>query len=459
MFQDQVYRTRRAELKKKVAEGIILLMGNNESPMNYRHNDYPFRQDSSFLYYAGVDQPQFALVMNLETGEDILFGYEYTIDDIIWMGPQPTLEEWASKCGVEKYKPISELAAYIQKHKAPLHHLPFYRDDHIIFMAETLSLSIQEIRESYSERLIRSIISMRSIKEDREVVQMEDALEATYGMHTAVMQQAAEGMRESRLAGLAEGIAIGYGGRLSYPVILSRDGQTLHNHDHDNFLQKGDLVLGDFGAENKMHYAGDITRTFPINASFDERQKDIYQIVLNSQLRAIEMLQPGVTYLSVHMEAAKVMAKGLMDLGIMKGDVDEAVQSGAHALFFPHGLGHMIGLDVHDMENLGEDLVGYDDEIKRSTQFGTAFLRFGKKLQAGHVLTVEPGLYFIPELIEQWRSEKKYMDFIQYDQLDSWLDFGGVRIEDNILITTKDHRILGKPIPKTIEAIMALRKT
>ena len=298
---------------------------------------------------------------------------------------------------------------------------------------------------------------MASIKDAEEIEQIEKAVTISGNMHVATMMAAKAGMKEAELAGIAEGIAVSGGGHLAYPIILTINGQTLHNHYHGNTLQSGQLVLGDFGAETSMHYAGDITRTYPVDKTFTTQQKEIYQIVLNALESSIAALKPGVRYLDVHLAAARIIAAGLKDLGLMKGDIDEAVAQGAHAMFFPHGLGHMLGLDVHDMEDLGEDLVGYTEELKRSTQFGLKSLRLARALQAGFVLTVEPGCYFIPELIDQWQADGKFTDFINYDQLEKYRSFSGVRIEDNVLVTENGSRILGEPIPKTIEAVEQVR--
>jgi Xaa-Pro aminopeptidase len=288
---------------------------------------------------------------------------------------------------------------------------------------------------------------------------MEKAVTISGQMHIAAMRGAMVGIKEAQLAGIVEGIAIGAGGDLAYPAILTVNGQTLHNHYHGNTLQSGQLILGDFGAETAMHYAGDITRTFPVDKQFTEQQKHIYQLVLQAEMAAIEALKPGVPYRDIHLMAARIMADGLKDLGLMKGDMEAAVAEGAHALFFPHGLGHMLGLDVHDMEDLGEDYVGYTDQIKRSEQFGLRSLRLGRELEAGFVLTVEPGLYFIPELIDQWQAAGKHKDFINYDKVADYRDFSGVRIEDNVLITEDGYRVLGEPIPKTVAEVEALRRT
>ena len=461
MFSKETYQQRRTKLKQQTGQGIILLPGNNNVGMNYRSNTYPFRQDSNFLYFFGIARPGIAGVLDVDEDRQIIFGDELTMEDIVWTGTQPTLAQQAAQTGIETTAPFSELIDYVKKavkEKRPVHFPPPYRHDNMLLLNRMTGIPVGNLAKKASADLIKAIVAQRSHKSEEEVAELENAVNITGAMHTAVMKSIAPGKRESELAGIALGIAKGMGNGTSYPIILSKDGHVLHNHYHGNLLREGQLVLGDFGAENLNFYAGDITRTVPVSKSFTERQKDIYNLVLKAETECIGMLRPGLTYLEVHLEAARILANGLKDLGLMKGDVDEAVQLGAHALFFPHGLGHMIGLDVHDMEDLGEDYVGYSDQVKRSNIFGTAYLRLGRHLEPGFVLTVEPGIYFIPELAALWEAEKKFTDFINYEKLDEWMGFGGIRIEDNVLITEDGHRILGKPIPKTVEDVEALRK-
>ena len=305
--------------------------------------------------------------------------------------------------------------------------------------------------------MIKGVIALAAIKNEEEIQEMHKAVNVSGAMHVAAIKAARAGIKEAQLAGIVEGIALANEMRTAYPVILSTNGQILHNHYHGNTLQAGQLVLGDFGAESTMHYAGDLTRTFPVDKTFTSQQKDIYAIVLDAEVKSIAALKPGRKYIDIHLAAAKIIAEGLKSLGIMKGDMDEAVAKGAHALFFPHGLGHMIGLDVHDMEDLGENYVGYAENEKRSEQFGLKSLRLAKELQTGFVLTVEPGIYFIPELIDKWSAEKQHTDFINYEKLTAYRKFGGIRIEDNVVITNDSHQVLGNPVPKTIAEIEALR--
>ncbi|MEO1258711.1 MAG: aminopeptidase P family protein [Bacteroidota bacterium] len=460
MFSAATYQQRRTKLKQQVGSGIILLLGNNDVGMNYKGNTYHYRQDSNFLYFFGISQPGLAGMIDIDNGREIIYGDELTMEDIVWMGSKPTLVDRAAKVGIENTFPFKDMIDYVKnaaKEKRPIHYTPPYRHDNMILLTEMTGIKQGQLQKKSSVDLVKAIVAQRSYKSAEEIVEMENAVNITGAMHIAVMRATAAGKRESELAAIAQGIATGMGNGTSYPIILSKNGQVLHNHEHSNILQGGQLVLGDFGAENRNFYAGDITRTTPVSKKFTQRQKDIYNLVLKAEVDCINMCEPGTTYQEVHLEAARIMANGLKDLGLMKGDIDEAVDQGAHALFFPHGLGHMIGLDVHDMEDLGEDYVGYNDKVKRSNLFGTAYLRLGRELEPGFVLTVEPGIYFIPELAALWEAEKKFIDFINYEEIDKWMGFGGVRIEDNVLITEEGRRILGNPIPKTVEEVEALR--
>jgi len=460
MFAASTYITRRNQLKKDISSGLILLFGNNDLGMNYDANTYHFRQDSNFLYFFGINQAGLSAVIDADSGEEILFGNDLTIDDVVWVGPHPTMAELAERVGVKATKPFAELSEMIKKAAADgreVHFLPPYRFENKLRLQDWLNIPAATQKSKASEALIRAVIAQRSYKSAEEIVEMEKAVNVSRAMHHAVMKAAKAGKKEAELAALAQAIAVSMEGNTAYPVILSKDGQTLHNHHHGNILQNGQLVLGDFGAEVKSVYAGDITRTFPVSKVFTSKQKDIYNIVLKAEEDSIAALKPGVPYQQIHLGAAKIIANGLKDLGLMKGDVDVAVEQGAHALFFPHGLGHHIGLDVHDMEDLGEDFVGYSDTVKRSELFGTAYLRLGRELETGFVLTVEPGIYFIPELIDVWQADNKFSEFINYDKVKDYRDFGGIRIEDNILVTEDGHRILGERIAKTVEEVEALR--
>ncbi len=460
MFPTKIYVKRRQQLQQKVKSGLILLLGNEESSMNYTDNHYHFRQDSNFLYFLGLDQAGLAGIIDIDNNQTILFGNELTLDDIVWTGPQPALTDLAARVGVTKVKPKNAIASYLKKARKKgqaVHFLPPYRPENKIKLSEWLGIKINGLCSLVSIPLVKAVVALAAIKSPEEIAEMEKAVNISGAMHVAAMEYAKPGMTEAEVTGKVHGIAVSGGGNLSYPIILTVNGQTLHNHYHGNVLKKGQLVLGDFGAETAMHYAGDITRTFPVAKKFTAQQKEIYQIVLEANMQCIKASKPGVPYKEVHLLAAKIKTEGLKALGIMKGDTDAAVKAGAHALFFPHGLGHMIGLDVHDMEDLGEDLVGYDETVKRSSQFGLRSLRLGKALETGNVITVEPGLYFIPELIDRWQSEQKFSEFINYKKLKAYRDFGGIRIEDNVLITKKKQRVLGTHIPKTIKEIEAIR--
>lgn len=462
MFESKVYQQRRDELIRAMQSGVLLFLGNEESPMNYKDNAYPFRQDSSFLYYFGLDIPNLAAIIDAEEGSVILFGDDFTLDHIIWMGPQPGIADLGARCGIDHTKQLGELVGHLEKVRAQdrdIHYLPAYRAENSIKLSRLLHVSLEEIQENPSVPLIKAVVKQRSIKSTQELAEMEEAVNISGAMHIAAMKTAKAGMKEAQIAGLIGGIAQACGGQNAYHPIITINGQTLHNHFHGNTLQPGQLLLGDFGAENHMRYAGDITRTIPVDKTFSTQQKEIYQIVLNAEINAINAIRPGVPYREIHLKAAEQMAEGLKSLGFMQGDMAEAVAVGAHALFYPHGLGHMIGLDVHDMEDLGEEFVGYGNHHQRSTQFGLKSLRLARELEPGFALTIEPGLYFIPELIQKWEAEKRYPEFINYEKAKQYLGFSGVRIEDNVVVTEAGHRVLGKPIPKTVEEVEGLRNS
>lgn len=453
-FDETVYETRRSVLSSALGKGVILLAGNRESAINYAANPYPFRQDSTFLYYCGIDLPGLALIVDIDNGKTILYGDEQTATDIVWSGARERLASLAGRAGISEVRPaVALIGDYAQ---CDIHCLPPYRAEHFRLLQEINQYA--DCSVAPSSLLIRAVIAQREIKTDDEVAQIEQALQVTALMHTTVMQTVRPRMREAVLKGIAAGIASAHDVRLPYGIILTREGQVLHKTTYRNVLRNGDLILGDFGAESRMGYASDITRTFPVSRTFNDRQKEIYTLVLTAQQQAIDAARPGVLFRELHMQAARVIAEGLNALGLMQGDTDEAVAAGAHALFYPHGLGHMLGLDVHDMEGLGEDRVGYDDAVSRSDQFGLAYLRMAKALKSGHVVTVEPGIYFIPELIDQWKTEGRHTSFINYEALDAYRKFGGVRIEDNVLVTQDGCRVLGPEITKTVAAIEELRK-
>lgn len=462
MFKKDVYVERRKNLKNKLKGGLVLFLGNKESAFNYLDNTYHFRQDSSFLYFFGLDIPNLAGIIDLDSGKEYLFGNDFSIDDIIWMGPQPKITELANEIGVENTEPLTKLGNYLHNAKNQnrnIHVLPFYRGDSIIQFSNLLEINQAEAEDYVSVELIKAVVDLRSVKDQYEIEELIKASAIGYKMHTTAMKMAKPGVYEQEIAGTVEGIALAHGGALSFPIILSQNGETLHNHYHGNMLQEGKLMLTDTGAETTMHYASDHTRTVPVGGKFSQKQKDIYNIVLNANNHAISLIKPNIPYRDIHLESARIIAEGLTDLGLMKGNPADAVREGAHAMFMPHGLGHMMGLDVHDMEGLGEDYVGYNDEFKRATQFGLRGLRLGRRLQKGFVLTTEPGIYFIPDLVKKWKAENINSDFINFDKvLSEYVDFGGIRLEDDILVTETGYQMIGKRIPITVEEVEEIMK-
>ena len=461
MFTPETYTSRRNALHNEVKTGIILFPGNAEASFNYPANTYAFRQDSNFSYFFGLDHPDLSGIIDLDNGIDYIFGNDIDIEDIIWMGPQLSLKEIAEKAGIKNTAPSSQLAEFltnaIRKHRK-IHIAPPYRGETILLLSHLLGINPMRLKDYISLELIHGIVKLRSIKSEAEIAEIEKAVDVAYLMFTAGMKMARAGIKEQEIVGRMEGIAIAHGRPVSFPIILSINGQILHNHHHENFLEEGRMLVMDGGTETPLLYSSDITRTVPVGGKFNQRQKDIYEIVLKANMDAIAATKPGTFYRDCHRVACETIATGLKDLGLMRGDVKEAVEAGAHAMFFPHGLGHMLGMDVHDMEGLGQIYVGYDDEIQPSNQFGTAYLRMGRRLQQGFVITNEPGIYFIPELIDLWKKENKYSEFINYQKVEEYRNFGGIRIEDDILVTSGGCRVLGKPIPKTVaevEAIMA----
>lgn len=457
MFSKDVYVNRRSALKSKINKGILLFLGNSDASVNYPGNQYRFRQDSNFNYFFGLTDPDLAAIIDLESGEEIIFGNDVDIDDIIWMGPQPLINEKAQKVGVTKTYPLASLDEFVGKAASQgrkVHFLPPYRYHNMIQLHRLLGIPFDQMKSSASVEFIKGVVSLRLIKEECEVAEIEKACNIGYKMHYTAMKMMKLGMVEQELVGIMEGISISEGLMPSFPIILSQNGETLHNHSHHQILTEGRLLVIDAGAETNTNYTSDFTRTLPSSGKFTQQQKEIYSIVSAANNLAVDMARPGITYSSVHQAASRVMAQGLADLGLLKGDVDEIVAAGAHSLFMPHGLGHNMGMDVHDMEDLGENYVGYDDTYKRSTQFGLGSLRMGKMLEKGHVVTVEPGIYFIPALIEQWKREGTNAQFINFGALEQYYTFGGIRLEDDILITDNGSRLLGdKRLPITVEDV------
>jgi Xaa-Pro aminopeptidase len=459
MFTKETYTSRREVLVSRFEGGLLVLPGNNESPMNYADNCYPFRQDSTFLYYFGLDQPGLAAVIDVDAGTATIFGDELTIDDIVWMGDLPTIAERAGRVGISATRPLSEVADIVAAAQADgrqLHYLPPYRADTTLWLADLLGMAPAQVEAGASTDFVRAVVDQRNIKSEEEVAEIERAVEVSVAMHEAAIRRASPGTTEAEIAAEVGRIADASGGRLSFPIIATIHGETLHNHVHTNTLSDGDLFLLDAGAETALGYGGDLSSTCPVSRRFSDRQRTIYELQLAAQVTAVEALAPGVPFREVHLAACRVIFDGLKDLGIFKGDTDEALAAGAHAMVFPCGTGHMMGLDIHDMENLGEVWVGYDGEPK-STQFGLKSLRLARPLEPGFVVTVEPGIYFIPQLMDLWRSEGHCAEFIDFDELDKWRDFGGLRNEEDFLITPEGARRLGPHKPQTVEEIEGLR--
>ena len=458
MFKKETYIARREQLRKDVGHGIIIIQGNHEAPCNYPDNTYWFRQDSTFLYFFGLQREDLIGVLDCDSGKDYLFANDYDIDDVIWTGPLPSVKELAASVGVENSGSLADLEKFIKDSKhsvlnSQFHYLPPYRADNRRQLSMLLGLKYDAVPQYASMPLILACVKQRSIKNEEEIVEIEKAIATAYNMHVGAMRMAMPGRYEYELAGFMQGEAWKGNGPVSFPVIMTIHGETLHNHNHNHKLELGRMLVMDAGCETEMSYCSDITRSVPVGGKFDDRQRAIYEIVLNANLEAIRVTRPGITYQEVHTAASRILAQGYKDLGILRGNLDDIVAHGAHSLLMPHGLGHMMGLDVHDMENYGQINVGYDDETRPSTQFGLGSLRCGRRLQPGFVITDEPGCYFIPALIDQWHQQGTNKDYINFDELEKWKDFGGIRIEDDILVTTDGCRVLGKPIPKTVKEI------
>ncbi|TLV00484.1 aminopeptidase P family protein [Dyadobacter luticola] len=460
MFSKETYIQRRQVLKQKVGSGVILLIGNEESGMNYRDNVYPFRQDSTFLYYFGLDVASIHAVIDIDNDQEVIFGNELTIDDIVWTGPKESLVDKAAKVGVTQVKPLSAIDGYLKDisgKKQNIHFLPPYRGEHALLLQEWLHISPAEAAQRASITLIKAIVSMRSYKTAEEIAEIEKAVDTSVDMHLEFMRTTRPGITERDLAGRLQSIAIGQGGDISYPVIMTVNGEILHTHARDLPMRDGQMSLCDAGAETAMRYCGDLTRTIPTGQRFTTLQREMYEIVLTAQKSAIEACKPGVLFKDVHTLASTKLLEGLKSLGVITGDPVEAVANDVHTLFFQCGLGHMMGLDVHDMENLGEQYVGYSEDLKKGTTFGWKSLRLGRALEPGFVVTVEPGLYLIPTLIDRWKAENKLSEFVNYNKLEMLRDFTGIRIEDDIVITEDGNRVLGKYLPKEVSEVEALR--
>ena len=464
MFSKETYVGRRAELKKLVKSGIILLFGNNESPANFPANGfYPFRQDSSFLYYFGLQRDGLVGVIDVDNDVETLIGDDIDIDDIVWYGSVDSVKDMAGMCGVANTAPMKQLQAICgnaMKEDRKVHFLPPYRHDTMISISDLLGIHPSKQREAASMELINAVVKQRSSKSQLEIDEIERACAIGYKMHTTAMRLTKPGVTEKFVGGQVDGIAQSYGSMVSFPTIFTQHGEIMHGNPSMAVLESGRLALCDCGAETMEHYCSDNTRTFPVNGKFDQRQLEIYSIVEDCHDLALKLSKPGVKYLDVHMGICRLMTDRLKELGLMKGDTEEAVRAGAHAMFLPHGLGHMMGMDVHDMEGLGQIYVGFDEETRPNLeQFGTNCLRMGRRLEEGFVITDEPGIYFIPALIDEWRAKGLYKDFINYEKLETYKDFGGIRIEDDLLITKDGCRFLGKELipyhPKDVEEYMS----
>lgn len=459
MFTKDTYIKRRRELKSVLKSGILLFLGNDESPMNYTDNTFHFRQDSTFLYFFGMDFAGLAGIIDVDEDKEILFGNDLTVEDIVWMGTQPTLLQRVDAYGITIVRPYRDLAEYLQNaisRGRQVHYLPPYRPENKIRLMDMLGIPVSESKSKSSIELVRAVVNLRNHKTPEEVSEIEKAVDISVDMHVTAMKMAKPGMLESELAAAVTRVALAAGGQLSFPVIMTINGQTLHNHFHGNILKKGDMVLCDCGAETAMHYAGDLSSTFPVDRHFTSRQKEIYQISLNAHEAALKILAPGVAFREVHYTACRTIINGLKDINLMKGDTEEALAEGAHAMFFPCGTGHMMGLDVHDMEDLGEVYVGYDGQPK-SKQFGLKSLRLARPMEEGFVATIEPGIYFIPELIAMWKKDGINSSFINFGNVEAYSTFSGIRNEEDIVITKEGYRILGKRKPKTIEEVESYR--
>ena len=459
MFQSDVYIQRRKILSEKIGSGLILFWGNDESPMNYPDNPYHFRQHSSFLYYFGIDIPSLAAIIDIDNQRQIIFGDDFTIDDIVWRGSQPTIADRAKLSGIEETHSLVKLFTILKEAQASrkeIHFLPPYRYENKIKLLRFLNIRPDQININASSQLVKAVISQREIKSLQEIAEIEKAVDLSVDMHLAAIKMISPGMTEAQVAAKVYEVALAQNCQIAFPIIATINGQILHNHSHQNTLKEGDLFLLDAGAETQKHYAGDLSSTFPVSKTFTTIQKAIYQASLKAHETAVNSIAPEVRFMDVHLAACRSIAASMKELGLMKGDPDEAVFEGAHALFFPCGTGHMMGLDGHDMEDLGEVRVGYDGESK-SAQFGLNSLRLAKELRPGHVITIEPGIYFIPELIDLWKAQGKFDQFLNWNEIEKFRHFGGIRNEEDFLVTANGFQKLGKDKPKTIEEIEALR--
>ncbi len=464
MFSKDTYIRRRDELKKLVKDGLILIFGNNESPCNYPANAYyPFRQDSSFLYYFGQQRDGLVGIIDVDNNCDMLIGNDIDIEDIVWYGSVDSVADMARQVGIERTAPMAHLQVLCDEAKKQgrrIHFLPPYRHDIKIQIMDLLGIHPSKQKEAASMDLIMSVIKMRSVKEQQEIEELERAAVIGYKMHTTAMRLTRPGLTEKYIGGQVDGIAYSYGAMPSFATIFTQHGEIMHGNPKMSVLEDGKLALCDCGAETINHYCSDNTRTYPVNGKFTQRQLEIYSIVEDCHDYVLDVAKPGVKYMDVHFAVCRLMTERLKELGLMKGDTDEALRAGAHAMFLPHGLGHMMGMDVHDMEGFDQRYVGFDEETRPNLeQFGTNALRMGRRLEKGFVVTDEPGIYFIPDLIDDWKANGHCKDFLCFDKIEQYKDFGGIRIEDDVLITDDGCRFIGKDRipyhPAEMEAFMA----
>lgn len=458
MFEQSVYIARRKALRERFETGVLLFIGNVDAPINYPHNCYPFRQDSSFSYFFGILQPGLAALIDIDSNSEIMFGDEHDLDAEIWTGGREPLGGRCRLVGCPALKPYSELALTLERvsrQARPVHFLPAYRAETAVELSRVLGKSIEHIEQGVSLELIDAVVGLRQLKSQAEVAQIETALVISDEMHRAAMRAAKPGVFEREVVAEMRRVLSRHGSTEAYGSIFTKRGEVLHNLSYDLRLEEGDLVVNDSGATSPLDYASDITRTLPVGGKFSTRQRELYELVLEAQQAGIGAMRPGVPFADVHRLAVTTLIEGMTGLGFFHGKAADIVETGAYAICFPHGLGHQLGLDVHDMEGFGEDRVGYDDEVRRSQIFGLRNLRMGKRLQSGMVMTVEPGIYLIPALIERWEGEQRGQGLINYQRFRDYIGFGGIRVEDEVLITDTAARVMGPPIPKTVDDIEA----
>jgi Xaa-Pro aminopeptidase/Xaa-Pro dipeptidase len=458
MFSKNTYIQRRQALRERLGGGLVLLVGNLDAPINFAHNVYPFRQDSTFAYFFGVSRPGLSAIIDLDGGGEAIYGDEVSFDDRIWLGEGVSLAQQCAAVGCATLKPAADVQAVVAealKRGREVHFLPPYRAETTLLLARLLGLAPQQVADNASRTLIKAVVGLREIKDAGEIEQIEQALVVANEMHLAAMQATRPGVMECDVVAVMRSVLGRHGLQEAYQPVFTRHGEILHNNEYGSRLETGDLVVNDAGASTILGYASDVTRTLPVGGRFLAHQRELYSLLVLVQEEAIALMRPGLPYADVHRLAALRMVEGMTDLGFFKGSAAQVVESGAYAICFPHGLGHQIGLDVHDMEALGEDYVGYDKDVSRSRLFGQCNLRMGKRLQAGMVLTVEPGIYFIPGLIERWHAEKRHAGLICFERFKGYCGFGGMRVEDVVAVGASSARVLGPHTPKQADEIEA----